>query len=103
MRNEVLGVNRFVCVISDQHKGIKAALTVDYGWTPELFVHRFCMQHVAKNLVQNCGKDKWLGWRFKLGARKKKPRRLEEMFQEFAMVHLIYNISFNYEKISFNL
>ena len=95
LRNEVLGVNRFVCVISDQHKGIKAALTVDYGWTPELFVHRFCMQHVAENLVKNCGNDKWLGWRFKLGARKKKPRRLEEMFQEFAMVHLIYNISFN--------
>ena len=96
LRNEVLGFNRFVCVISDQHKGIKAALTDEYGWGTELFVHRFCIQHVADNMVQNCGKDKRFGSRYKLGAKKKKPRRLEEMFHEFAMVYLIYNISFNY-------
>ena len=27
LRNEVFGFNRFVCVISDQHKGLKAALS----------------------------------------------------------------------------
>ena len=77
-------------------KGIKATLTDEYGWGSELFVHRFCIQYIVDNLVQNCGNDKWFGWRYKLGAKKKRPRRLEEMFQEFAMVYLIYNISFNY-------
>ena len=96
LRNEVLGPCKFVCVISDQHKGIKAALTAKYGWPPELFVHRYCMQHVADNLFKNCGGDRWYGWRFREGAKRKKPRRLQEMFQEFAHVCITYKISFNY-------
>ncbi|XP_078151905.1 uncharacterized protein LOC144547193 [Carex rostrata] len=85
LRINVIGVNIFVCVISDQHKGIKAALKPEYGWDSDNFVHRYCIQHVADNLVQACGKDAWYGTRFKLGARKKKPRRLKEMFEDFAM------------------
>ena len=56
----MLGVNTFVCVILDQHKGIKAALKPEYGCEEGKFVHMYCMQHVANNLVQACGKDKWL-------------------------------------------
>lgn len=89
LRINVIGVNRFVCVISDQHKGIKAALKPEYGWDRDNFVHRYCIQHVADNLVQACGKDKWYGTRFKQGARKKKPRRLKEMFEDFCSVCLI--------------
>jgi len=89
LRINVIGVNTFVCVISDQHKGIKAALKPEYGWDSDNFVHRYCIQHVADNLVQACGKDPWYGTRFKQGAKKKKPRRLKEMFEDFAMVCLI--------------
>ncbi|XP_078148864.1 uncharacterized protein LOC144544282 [Carex rostrata] len=65
LRINVIGVNRFVCVISDQHKGIKAAFKLEYRWDRDNFVHRHCIQHVADNLVQVCGKDPWYGTRFK--------------------------------------
>ena len=42
---------RGLCVISDRHPGIIAAMNdVDSGWTPPDAYHRFCIHHVASNL-----------------------------------------------------
>ena len=88
VRREVVG-NRFVCVISDQHLGIKHVLnSPNYGWNTNTgeAVHRYCMQHISENLCKNTGEGKWLADRFKIGCKRKKPRRMEEMFREFARV-----------------
>ena len=83
LRREVVG-NRFFCVISDQHKGIKYVFDrTDFGWSTAHgeCVHRLCMQHVAENLHKHVGYDQWVADTFKIGCRRKKPRRLEEMFK----------------------
>ena len=88
VRRQVVG-NRYFCVISDQHKGIKYVFDrPDFGWSTANgdCVHRLCMQHVTDNLHKNCGSGKWVADTFRIGCKKKKPRRVEEMFKDFAKV-----------------
>ena len=49
-----------LCVISDRHLGIMAAMTdVHIGWTELYFYHRICMPYLASNFM-NQFKDKIL-------------------------------------------
>jgi hypothetical protein len=89
LRREVIGQGVFMCVISDRHKAIKWVFEQSHmGWCADVgeCVHRLCMQHVAENLYNNCGKDSIISDRFKQGCRKKKPRRLAEMWKDFEKI-----------------
>ena len=80
VRDEVIGRGRFMCVISDRHKGIKKVFRQnDLGWSEDDMecVHRLCSQHVAENMKKNT-KDKVACKFFKIMVKKKKPRRYQE-------------------------
>jgi hypothetical protein len=86
LRREVIGMDRYMCVISDRHKAIKWVFEQSHlGWNVENgeCMHRLCMQHVTENLYNHCGRDEEISNRFKAGCRKNKPRRLIEMFKDF--------------------
>jgi hypothetical protein len=86
LRLEVIGDNRFFCVISDRHLGIKSVFQDPYlGWdeSTDQCVHRYCAQHVAENLFKHVGRKRAVSDRFKIGVNKCKPRRLQEMFEDF--------------------
>ena len=80
LRQEVIGFGRFMCVVSDRHKGIKKVFTDrDGGWWEDggECVHRLCTQHVAENLMRKVH-DKEVCNVFKILVKKKKPRVYEE-------------------------
>ena len=86
LRLEVIGDNRFFCVISDRHLGIKAVFQdPNLGWdeSTDQCVHRYCSQHVAENLYKHVGRKREVSDRFIAGVNKCKPRRLQEMLQDF--------------------
>ncbi|TVU18456.1 hypothetical protein EJB05_34558, partial [Eragrostis curvula] len=88
LRNEVIGVGKFMCVISDRHKAIKWVFKQPHiGWneTSRECVHRFCSQHVAKNLYKQC-KDDDVIKTFKWVVKKKKPRRFAEGMESIAHI-----------------
>ncbi|XP_078153598.1 uncharacterized protein LOC144548756 [Carex rostrata] len=83
---EVIGNNRFMCVISDRHLKIKSVFQDPHlGWdeSTNICVHRLCSQHVVDNLFKHVGRRKEVSDKFKIGVNKKKPRRLQEMIQDF--------------------
>ena len=95
LRREVIG-DRFFCVISGQHKGIKYLFDrTDFGWSTchRQCVHRLCIQHITENLCKNTGGDQWISNTFKMGCKRKKSRRMEEMFRYFARVCTLYIFS----------
>ena len=80
LRDEVIGPGRFMCVISDRHKGIKKVFQQnDLGWSEDDMecVHRLCSQHIAENMRKNTN-DKVSCKFFKIMVHKKKPRRYQE-------------------------
>ena len=85
LRREVIGIDRYMCVISDRHLAIKHVFRQTHlGWNESAgeCAHRYCIQHVAENLYKHVGCDKTVANRFKLGARRCKPRRLTEMWED---------------------
>jgi hypothetical protein len=79
LRREVTGPGR-ICVISDQHKAIKAIFEhPQYGWSEENedAVHRYCMQHISENLYKACPNQD-IKDLFKWTASKKKSCRFKE-------------------------
>jgi len=46
-------------------------------------VHWYCSQHVAENLFKHVERNRDVSDMFKIGVNKCKPRRLEEMFEDF--------------------
>ena len=83
---EVTGDGRFFCVISDRHLAIKFVFQDPYlRWyeDTDLCVHRYCAHHVAENLYKYVGRKREVSDRFKIGVNKRKPRRLQEMFEDF--------------------
>jgi len=88
LRYEVIGLNRFMCVISDRHGGIKKVFRQDdLGWNEDdgECVHRLCSQHVAENLKKNIGDDEVCRL-FKIMVKKKKPRRLNESMEAIRLL-----------------
>lgn len=86
LRLEVIGNNSFFCVISDRHLGIKAVFQDPLlGWdeSTDQCVHRYCSQHVAENLFKHVGRKREVSDRFIAGVNKCKPRRMQEMLQDF--------------------
>jgi len=82
LRLEVIG-NKFMCVVSDRHMGIKKVFTDRYGgWYEDggECVHRLCSQHIAENLMKKVHNRKLCDL-FKILCNKKKPRRFEEFFE----------------------
>jgi MULE transposase domain len=60
VRNEVIQSNMKICVISDHHRGIKRVFERPHlGWFVQRgeAVHRYYMQHVAKNLYKKARKS----------------------------------------------
>ncbi|XP_078158183.1 uncharacterized protein LOC144553863 [Carex rostrata] len=86
LRLEVIGDNRFFCVVSDRHLGIKAVFQDPHlGWdeSTNQCVHRYCSQHIAENLFKHVGHKREVCDRFIDGVNKCKARRLREMLQDF--------------------
>ena len=86
LRLEVIGDGRFFCVISDRHLAIKSVFQDPHlRWyeDSDLCVHRYCAHHVAENLYKYVGRKREVSDRFKIGVNKKKPRRLQEMYEDF--------------------
>ena len=80
VREFVIGRNRYMCVVSDRHKGIKKVfIQDDLGWCEEKgeCAHRYCSQHVFENFGKHT-KDKVASTFFKVMVKKKKRRRLQE-------------------------
>jgi hypothetical protein len=70
----------WICVISNQHKAIKAVFEYpQYDWSEENedVVHRYCMQHVSKNLYKICSNQD-IKDLFKWTASKKKSHQFKE-------------------------
>jgi hypothetical protein len=83
LRKEVVGPGK-ITVISDQHLGIRAVFErLDFGWQ-ELAgetVHRYCTQHIAQNLYNNCHIKRIKAF-FKQATRHKKPWRCEKYIKK---------------------
>ena len=60
LRRRVVKSHRGICLISDRHPGILAAVSNPrIGWQPPLATHVFCLRHMASNLNTHF-KLKWL-------------------------------------------
>ncbi|XP_078157435.1 uncharacterized protein LOC144553210 [Carex rostrata] len=80
VREFVIGRNRYMCVVSDRHKGIKKVfIQDDLGWCEEKgeCAHHYCSQHVFENFGKHT-KDKVAFTFFKVMVKKKKNTRLQE-------------------------
>jgi MULE transposase domain len=83
-RHEVVGDDRRICVISDQHLTIKAVFQSPiYGWDEEsgLAVHRLCVQYIAENILKMC-QNKIIVSKFKKACRKNSPWKLKTYLDE---------------------
>jgi hypothetical protein len=83
-RREVTGPGR-IGVIFYQHLAIKAIFQYpQYDWSEQNgdVVHRYCMQHISKNLYKTCT-DQHLVELFKWTAAKKKSHRFKECMLSF--------------------
>jgi hypothetical protein len=80
----VVGDDRRICVISDQHLTIKAVFQSPiYGWDEEsgLAVHRLCVQYIAENILKMC-QNKIIVSKFKKACRKNSPWKLKTYLDE---------------------
>ena len=76
LRQEVIGFGRFMCVVSDRHKGIKKVFKdPNKGWYEDASecVHRLCSQHVPENLISKVH-DEYICDIFKILVKKKKTK-----------------------------
>ena len=76
LRHEVIGFGKFMCVVSDRHKGIKKVFTSpNEGWYEDNSecVHILCSQHVAENLMSKV-RDTEICDIFKILVKKKKTK-----------------------------
>src|ERR1041385_9200481 len=53
VRNNVIDVDREVCIIPDRHQGILKAMNIDIPVLPKLH-HRWCMRHFVANFYRAC-------------------------------------------------
>jgi hypothetical protein len=59
LKLHVIGERR-TCIISDRHPGIVSAMETLLQYYPDMGVHRFCLEHVKRNLLKDCGGKKGL-------------------------------------------
>jgi MULE transposase domain len=57
LRQEVIGDDRKICVISDRHLAIRVVFhSPMYSWNESSgqAIHRLCARHIAKNMLKGC-------------------------------------------------
>jgi hypothetical protein len=83
LRKKFVGPGK-ITVISYQHLGIRGVFErLDFGWQESTgeAVHRYCTQHIAQNVYNDCHMKR-VKTLFKQAARHKKPWRCEEYLKK---------------------